>query len=200
MHAGAVQDLGSFRLPDRFRGRPAWFVQLWWLVQATAFAWSPQFMYGWRRWLLRLFGAQIGSAVLIRPSVQVTYPWKLSIGDWSWIGDDAVLYCLGDISIGDNVVISQRSYICTGSHDYSLPAFNIYSKPIQIESEVWIATDVYVAPGVRIGQGSVVGARSSVFNDLPPMAICYGSPAKPVRLRRPQMVSGEPREKYDADC
>jgi putative colanic acid biosynthesis acetyltransferase WcaF len=175
-------------------------VQLWWLVQATAFAWSPQFMYGWRRWLLRLFGAQIGSAVLIRPSVQVTYPWKLSIGDWSWIGDDAVLYCLGDISIGDNVVISQRSYICTGSHDYSLPAFNIYSKPIQIESEVWIATDVYVAPGVRIGQGSVVGARSSVFNDLPPMAICYGSPAKPVRLRRPQMVSGEPREKCDADC
>ncbi len=87
-----VQQLNSFRLPSGFRGRSAWFVQLWWLVQATAFRWSPQVLYGWRRWLLRRFGARIGSHVLLRPSVQITYPSKLTIGDFAWVGDDVVLY------------------------------------------------------------------------------------------------------------
>jgi putative colanic acid biosynthesis acetyltransferase WcaF len=79
---------------------------------------SPQFLYGWRNFLLRLFGAKIGKKVIIRPSVKITYPWKLSIGDYSWIGDDVDLYTLGEIDIGNHVVISQRSYLCTGSHDY----------------------------------------------------------------------------------
>ena len=97
------QDLSSFRLPDEFRGRPSWYVQLWWLVQSLLFHTSPQALFGWRRFLLRLFGAQIGKNVLIRPSVMVTYPWKVSIGDYSWIGDDAVIYSLGDIRIGSHV-------------------------------------------------------------------------------------------------
>ena len=87
-----VQDLRSFRLPPNFRGRPAWFVQLWWLVQATLFRWSPQIAYAWRRWLLRRFGAKIGKGVQIRPTAEITYPWKLTIGDWSWIGDYVTLY------------------------------------------------------------------------------------------------------------
>src|SRR4051812_46747933 len=111
------QDLSEFRLPEHFRGRPAWLVQLWWLVQSTLFGLSPQFMYGWRRFLLRLFGARIGDKVLVRPTARITYPWKVSIGNHSWIGDEAILYSLGEIEIGANVVISQRSYICTGSHD-----------------------------------------------------------------------------------
>ena len=177
------QRLDSFKLPKNFRGRPAWVVQLWWLVQDTLFRWSPQFMYGWRRWLLRLFGAQIGKKVLIRPTVRVTYPWKVRIGDYSWIGDDVVLYSLGEINIGAHTVISQKSYICTGSHDFTKPEFPIYALPIEIGDQVWIATDVFVAPGVTIGDGAVVGARSTVLHDLPGEMICYGSPAHPVRRR-----------------
>lgn len=141
-------------------------------------------MYGWRRFLLRLFGAQIGKKALIRPSVNVTYPWKLKIGDYSWIGDNVVLYTLGNIEIGSHTVISQRSYICTGSHDYTSPTFDIYTKAIHIGDQVWIAADVFVAPGVTIGDGAVVGLRSTVLHDLPSGMVCYGNPAKPIRPRQ----------------
>lgn len=173
-----IQDLGSFRLPKGFRGRSAWRVQLWWIVQATLFAWSPQILYPWRRFLLRIFGAKVGKGVLIRPSVRVTYPWKVVIGENSWLGDDVVLYSLGEITIGTNSVISQRSYLCTGSHDYRDPAFGIYAEPIRIGREAWLATDVYVGPGVDIGAGAVVGARSSVFRSLPELVVAYGCPAR----------------------
>lgn len=178
-----IQDLSKFKLPSNFRGKPGWYVQLWWIVQDTLFRWSPQFMYGWRRFLLRLFGAKVGKRVLIRPTAKVTFPWKVKIGDYSWIGDDVVLYSLGEIEIGNNVVISQRSYICTGSHDYTKIDFPIFAKKIVIEDEAWLATDVFVAPGVRIGRGTVVGARSSVFKDLPPGKVCIGNPAKPIKDR-----------------
>jgi len=92
--AGLIQDLSKSKVPPGFRGRPAWFVQLWWIVQTLLFHPSPQLFYGWRRFLLRAFGARIGKGVLIRPSVTVTYPWKLGIGDWSWVGDHATLYAL----------------------------------------------------------------------------------------------------------
>ncbi len=178
-----IQDLNVFVLPEDFRGRSAIVVQLWWLVQATLFAWSPQFAYGFRAWLLRLFGANVGKNTVIRPTVIVTFPWKVSIGDYAWIGDDVVLYSLGEIEIGENAVVSQRSYLCTGGHDYTKPTFDIFAKKIVIEPEAWVATDVFVAPGVRIGRGSVVGARSSVFKDMPPMMICVGNPAKPMQPR-----------------
>jgi putative colanic acid biosynthesis acetyltransferase WcaF len=177
------QDLQKFKQPSNFRGRSAVVVQLWWLVQGSLFAWSPQFMYGWRRFLLRLFGARVGSHVLIRPSVRFTYPWKVAIGDNSWIGDEVTLYSLGEINIGKNVVISQKSYLCTGSHDFESPSFDIYAKPICIEDEVWLATDVFVSPGVTIGKGAVVGARSTVLNDLPGGMVCFGHPAKAVSQR-----------------
>jgi putative colanic acid biosynthesis acetyltransferase WcaF len=177
------QRLDQFRVPAGFRGRSAVYTQLWWIVQSTLFGLSPQALFGWRRWLLRLFGATIGKGVFIRPSARVTYPWKLKVGDHCHIGDEVVLYTLGDIEIGDCVVVSQRSYICTGSHDYTSPTFDIYAKKIVIESEAWVATDVFVAPGIRIGSGAVVGARSSVFSDVPPGVIAVGSPARVVGVR-----------------
>jgi len=178
-----IQDLKSFKLPKNFRGRNAFIVQLWWLVQSILFRTSPQFLYGWRNFLLRLFGAKIGKKVIIRPSVKITYPWKLSIGNYSWIGDDVDLYTLGEIDIGNHVVISQRSYLCTGSHDYSQTDFPIYQKPIKIHDQVWIATDVFIAPGVIINEGSVIGVRSSVFQNIPSNKICIGTPAKILRDR-----------------
>lgn len=131
-----------------------------------------------------MFGASIGKKVIIRPSVKITYPWKVIIGDYSWIGDDVVLYSLGDILIGNNVVISQKSYICTASHDYLQSDFPIFAKKNSIEDGCWLATDVYVAPGVTIGKGSVIGARSSVYKDVIPNKICVGNPAKIIRDRK----------------
>lgn len=87
-----MQDLSGFSVPKGFRGGNAIKVQLWWAVQATLFAWSPQVLYRWRAFLLRLFGAKIGKNVVIRPSVKITYPWKLTLGDYAWVGDDASIY------------------------------------------------------------------------------------------------------------
>jgi putative colanic acid biosynthesis acetyltransferase WcaF len=140
-------------------------------------------MYKWRVFLIKSFGAKIGKNVILRPDVKITYPWKVSIGDYSWIGNGVELYSLGEISIGSNVVVSQKSYLCTGSHDYNSEAFDIFSKPIIIEDGVWIATDVFIGPGVTVKKGAVVGARSSVYRDLPSNMICKGNPAIPVRLR-----------------
>lgn len=178
-----IQNLENFRVPKDFRGRSKITVQFWWIVQAILFKLSPQFAYAWRRSLLRLFGAQIGKNVIIRPSATITYPWKLKIGDHSWIGDDVVLYTLGEIEIGSNTVISQKSYLCTGSHDYLSESFTIYAEKITIGNKCWLATDVYVAPSITIGDQTVVGARSSVHKDLPEGKICIGNPAIPVKNR-----------------
>jgi putative colanic acid biosynthesis acetyltransferase WcaF len=177
------QDLSSFRMPAGFRGRPAWFVQLWWMVETSLFRTSPQAFYPWRAFLLRCFGAKIGKGVMVRPSASVTYPWKLSVGDYSWIGDEVVLYTLGNINVGSHTVISQRSYLCAGKHDIEAVSFAITSQPIEIGDQCWIAADVFVCPGVKIGFGTVVGARSTVTRDLPPGVVAFGSPAKPLRTR-----------------
>ncbi|MDH4460400.1 MAG: putative colanic acid biosynthesis acetyltransferase [Flectobacillus sp.] len=178
------QELDNFMLPHNFRGKPAWYVQLWWIVQKLFFNASPQFTYAWRRFLLRAFGAKIGKNVIVRPSVHIQFPWKVSIGDHSWIGDDVVLYSLGEIEIGKNVVVSQKSYLCTGSHDYRQEDFPIYAQKITLEDECWLATDVFVAPGITIGKGCVIGARSSVYKDMPAGMLCMGNPAKAIKPRK----------------
>ncbi|WP_439814799.1 putative colanic acid biosynthesis acetyltransferase [Zavarzinia sp. CC-PAN008] len=178
------QDLRTSRIPPGFRGRHAVIVQLWWMVQATLFRLSPQVLYGWRAFLLRLFGAKVGKGVILRPTVTVTYPWKVEIGDHSWIGDDAVIYSLGPIRIGNDTVVSQSCYLCAGTHDYTDPSFPISGPPIVIEDQVWLAADVFVAPGVTVHRGAVVTARSTVTRDMPPGMICIGNPAVPVRPRK----------------
>ena len=177
------QELSTYKTPKGFRGKSKITVQLWWIVQATLFRGSPQFAYGWRRFLLKAFGAQIGKKVLIRSSVKITYPWKLSVGDYSWIGDEVDLYTLGPIEIGSNTVISQKCYICTGTHDYRSESFKISAHKITISNKCWLATDVFVAPGITIGEGTVVGSRSSVYNNLPAQKICIGTPAQPIKDR-----------------
>ena len=177
------QNLNKFILPKKFRGKGPMVVQLWWMVQSTLFSCSPQFMYSWRNFLLRLFGAKIGKNVIIRPTVRITYPWKLTIGDYSWVGDHVDLYTLGEIKIGNNAVVSRKSYLCTGSHNYQSEEFNIYQKPIVIEDEAWVASDVFIAPGVTIGRGAVIAARSSAYQDMPAGMICMGNPARPIKQR-----------------
>lgn len=185
------QDLATFRLPEGFRGRSAVVVQIWWLVQALLFHPSPQALYGWRRFLLRLFGARIGRNVIIRPSVRVTYPWKLEIGDNAWVGDRVELYTLGEIRIGADAVVSQGSYLCTGTHDPHDPSFPISGHAIVIEPEAWVAAEVFVMPGRRIGRGAVVSARSVVLEDVAEAVIVAGHPARPIGTRRRRAAEEE---------
>lgn len=180
---GKVQDLTKFETPPGFRGRSAVAVQLWWIVQATLFRGSPQFLYGWRRFLLKLFGARIGEGVLVRPTARIVYPWKLTVGDHSWIGDYAEIYCLGAIVIGRNAVVSQYAYLCTGSHDIRAIGFDIFAKKITVEDEAWVAAGAFVHPGVTIARGSVIGARAVVTADTESMGIYVGDPARKVGQR-----------------
>jgi putative colanic acid biosynthesis acetyltransferase WcaF len=188
-----VQDLSRFRIPTGFRGRSGATVLIWQLVQATLSRMSPQPLYGWRRLLLRLFGARIGERVLIRATVRVTYPWNLAIGANSWVGDYAELYSLGQITIGSSSVVSQRCYLCTGSHHYDVVDFPIFQRPIEIGDQAWVATDTFIAPGVRVGEGAVVGARSTVLNDIPAFTVNAGSPARTLRPRG-ERHSGSPAD------
>ena len=180
-----IQDLARFRVPRAFRGRSAIVVQLWWVVQATLFRASPQFMYGFRNSLLRLFGARIGRNVLIRPTARIVYPWKLTIGDNSWVGDFAELYTLGTITIGRNAVDSQYAYLCTGSHDHRSAAFEITASEIVVEDEVWVAAGAFVHPGVRVARGSVVSARAVVRHDTEALGVYAGDPARRIAKRTP---------------
>lgn len=177
------QNLTLFRVPAGFRGRSAFRTQLWWLAQAVLFHPSPQVAYGFRRWLLRCFGARVGPGVIIRPSATVTYPWKLTLGDYCWVGDDVVLYSLGEIVIGAHAVVSQRSYLCAADHDYQQTDFSIRARRITIGDQVWVAADVFVGPGVHIDTGAVIGARSAVFKNMPAGMVCMGAPAVPVKPR-----------------
>ncbi|GMK46690.1 putative colanic acid biosynthesis acetyltransferase WcaF [Paenibacillus glycanilyticus] len=159
------------------RGASGAFVLLWWLLQATLFRWSPQPMYAWRRGLLRLFGAQIGKGVKIRSSARFTYPWKVKIGDYSWVGDHAEFYSLDCIEVGGHCVISQNSYLCTGSHNYADVRFSLIVKPIRIADGAWVASDVFIYPGVTIGEMGIAAARSTVTKDIPSNEIHAGTPA-----------------------
>ncbi len=191
-----MQDLAAFRLPPGFRGRSGWYVQFWWIVQALLVHPSPQFAYGWRRFMLRCFGAKIGADVLLRPSVRVTYPWKVSIGDRAWIGDQVELYSLGEIEIGADAVISQGSYLCTGSHDHRKADFPIFAETIIVEPEAWVAARCFIGPGVTIGRGAVVGACSVVLSEVAAGAVVAGHPARLIGQRNPDQADSGRRAPF----
>ena len=186
MPALDVEPLVDLRQYDQSwfdRGRKGWFILLWWLVQAVLFPLSPHPFNAWRGWLLRLFGAKVGVGAVIRPTARFTYPWKVEIGDYSWIGDDVVFYSLDRICIGSHCVISQKSYLCTGTHDIHDPAFGLQTAPIVLGSGVWVAADCFIAPGVIIEANAVIGARSSVFSNIPAEQVAWGTPCRPQYTR-----------------
>jgi putative colanic acid biosynthesis acetyltransferase WcaF len=134
-------------------------------------------------WILRSFGANIGKGVYIKPGVRVKFPWRLSIGNHCWIGEDAWLDNIAPITIGDHVCISQSVYLCTGNHDWSHPYFTLKPGTIEIHSESWIAARAVVGPGVTIGQGAVLCLGSVAVRSLKPMMIYAGNPAEPCKSR-----------------
>lgn len=183
MKSNKFQELDKFIVPEGFRGRSKIFVQFWWIVQATLFSLSPQFAYKWRAFILSLFGAKIGKNVKIRASSKVTYPWKVSIGDNSWVGDRAELYSLDRITIGKNCCISQDCYLAAASHDYKKIDFPYKTGEIIIQDEAWLASGTFINPGIEVGYGSVCAARSVVTKDVPPESIVSGIPAKFIKKR-----------------
>lgn len=158
-----------------------------WEIAHPLFAWSPRPLWGWRRFLLRLFGARIGREVHVHQSVHIIVPWNLSIGDQSAVGDRAILYALGPITLAERVTISQGAHLCAGTHDYRDPAMPLLKLPILVERDVWICADAFVGPGVRIGASAVVGARSVVTKDVTPGAVMVGNPARAIRQRMDSM-------------
>lgn len=155
--------------------------RLLWAAAHPLFALSPRPLWGWRRGLLRLFGAKVGQGVHVFPSVRITIPWNLTLGDQCAIGDRAILYALGPITLGARATVSQGAHLCAGTHDFALPDRPLRKPPIKVESDAWIAADVFVGPGVTVGVGAVVGARSVVVKDVETGWIVAGNPARPVR-------------------
>jgi len=136
-----------------------------------------------RAWLLRLFGAQVGRDPVLKPGVRVKYPWRLSIGDDSWLGEDCWLDNLEQISIGNNVCISQGAYLCTGNHDWSDGSFGLIVKPITLGDGSWVGAKCLVGPGVELGACAIAAAGSVVTKSIPEYEIHAGNPARFVRRR-----------------
>lgn len=156
-----------------------------WAVAQPFFAISPRPFWGWRRTVLRLFGAKVGTKVHLYPSVRITIPWNLALGDQCAVGDRAILYALGPIKIGPRATISQGAHLCAGTHDISRPDRPLLKPPITIGADAWIAADAFIGPNVIIGDGAIVGARAVVMKDVPHDAIVVGNPAHTIRKHKP---------------
>jgi putative colanic acid biosynthesis acetyltransferase WcaF len=159
-------------------GRLAWYA-----VQATLFRSSPHNAYRWRAFLLRAFGAKLARNVRVRRTVRVEVPWNLNIGEGTSVGDFAILYSLGPITLGANVTISQYAHLCAGTHDARTRAMTLIRAPITVGDDAWVAADAFVGPDVRIGARTILGARASAFGDLPADVVAVGNPAKPIKAR-----------------
>ena len=155
---------------------------LWALLQPL-WRCSPRWCWGWRRLLLRAFGARVGGAVRVYPAARIHQPWNLSIGPRCTIAWHTTLYCLGPITIDSDVVISQGAHLCSGDHDIRDPAFPLLKRPIRIGSGAWIAAEAFIGPGVLIGERAVVGARAVVVRAVPASAVVAGNPARVVGQR-----------------
>ena len=156
---------------------------LWQASWLVLFRPSPWFIHGWRRFLLRLFGAKIGRGAKIMPSVHVWAPWNLSLGDYAAVSHGADLYSVDRIVIGAHATVSQRSFICTAGHDIDHPNMPLVTAPVNIGDGAWICAEVYVHPGVTVGAGAVAAVRSVVLHDIPPGHVVGGHPARFIRER-----------------
>lgn len=155
-----------------------------WGVGAVLFRWTPRLLYGARNALLRLFGAEVGQNVRIHPRATIYFPWNLKIGGWSSVGEDALIYNLGPITIGEQVTISQRAHLCAGTHDATDPAMPLRKPPIHVGNQAWVCADAFVGPGVTVEEGAVVGARAVAVNDVEAWTIVGGNPARRIKERR----------------
>lgn len=181
-------DIDKNRKASKY-SRPEIVRRVFWNMAMPLFRFSPRILFGWRNFLLRLFGAKIGQEVHIYNTATVYMPWNLEIADWSCIGEHAYIYNLGKIIIGSRTTISQRAHLCAGTHDYSDPALPLLKLPIRVADQVWICADAFLSPGINVGEGAIVAARAVVTKDIEPWAIVGGNPA---RLIKKRVLKGAP--------
>lgn len=154
-----------------------------WALCTPLFVLSPRPLWSWRRMLLRLFGARVGQQVHVYPSVRITIPWNVSIGHGSAVGDRAILYALGPITLGQRVTVSQGAHLCAGTHDWRVPEMPLLKPPITVGDDVWICADAFIGPDVSVGANAIVGARAVVVKDVAAGMIVGGNPARVLRRR-----------------
>ena len=170
-------NLAFFDNRDFDRGAPRWKEALWVAVRCIFFQTPWPWPSAWRVGLLRAFDAKIGHGVVIRANVNISHPWRLEMGDHVWIGEDVGILSLAQVTIGSNVCISQRAYLCTGSHDFRREDFKLKVAPIRVHDGSWIAAASFIAPGVEIGPNAMVSAGSVVFKNVEPGTRVRGNPA-----------------------
>ena len=168
------------------------FARVLWALALPLFRYSPRPVWGWRRGLLRLFGARVGAGVHIYPSVRLTMPWNMTFADEAAVGEGAILYALGPMRIGARATISQYAHLCGGTHAWRDPARPLVKSPITIEDGAWICADAFVGPNVRVGAGAIVGARAVAVRDVPAFTVVAGNPARPIRRISANEAGGEP--------
>lgn len=167
---------GKYSVPEMTR-------RVLWGAGKILFRFTPRTFFAGRRFLLRLFGARIGKQVHVYNTALIYMPWNLEVGEWSSIGEQAYVYNLGRITIGNKVTISHRAHLCAGSHDYEKPDLPLLKPSIRIGDQAWVCADAFVGPGVTVGEGAVVGARAVVVKKVEAWTVVAGNPAKPVRRR-----------------
>lgn len=177
-------DLASYRVTD-YPHRSVWIRTAWYLVSLLVFEGGWPLPSGAKRAILRWFGAQIGTGVVIKPHVRIKFPWQLVVGHHVWIGQGTWIDNLAQVRLGDHVCISQGVYFCTGSHDYRRRSFDLLTSPIRVESGAWVAARSTLLGGVSVGANALVAAGSVVTKDVPPATIVGGNPATHLRDRQP---------------
>jgi putative colanic acid biosynthesis acetyltransferase WcaF len=171
--------LDQFDNSEFSRGASSLKEFLWWVVRSLFFApWFP-IPSAVKVLALRAFGATVGQGVVIRSRVNVSFPWNLSVGDHVWIGDEVIILSLARVTISSNVCISQRAFLCTGSHRFQKESFDLVTKPIVIEEGCWVAANVFIAPGVTLGTGTMCIAGAVVLKSSGPKMVLSGNPAGP---------------------
>ena len=168
--------------PHSFAHRLTRFV--WGVVYTLFFRPTPRNFHWWRNMILRVFGAKLHPKARVYPRAKIWAPWNLTMHEGATVGDDVDVYCVAPITLEAWAGVSQYCYLCAASHDFDDVRFPLTPAPIRLGRRCWLAADVFVGPGVTIGAGAVVGARSSVFTDLPPWMVSIGTPAKPIRPRK----------------
>jgi putative colanic acid biosynthesis acetyltransferase WcaF len=153
------------------------------LVQALfVSSWIPGARH--RRTILRIFGAKLGKGVNIKPGVKIKMPWRLEVGDYSWVGEDVWIDNMAPVTIGNHCCLSQSVYLCTGSHDWQAPGFDLITGPITICDKAWLGAKSMIGPGVTVGEGAVLTLGSVATKDLQPWWIHRGNPAVPFKERK----------------
>ena len=159
------------------RGRPKWFEAVWYLVKIVFFLSALPWPSSLKVSFLRAFGAKIGRGVVIKPRINIYLPWRLEVGNHSWIGEEVFILNFDPVRIGSHACVSQRAFLCTGNHDFRDEKFSFRSAPISIGDGAWVGAAVFVGPGVEIGDEAVVTAGAVVLKSLPAGRICSGNPA-----------------------